>query len=196
METFRKPDLNQPRYRAETKQVDGKDFYKALCKKIPGATALEHAKIRDIIKDFNELITKHVIESREGIELPESLGYMFVASCKPKNGPGIDYYKSKIYGVKVSHKNWDTDGSTGKMVYTNYNAKYKFKDSSIWTFKPARKFKRTLSKYYIDNWKMYIELNSRDKASAIIDRMMRRQERAKDYVKKNIETYNEFDLND
>jgi hypothetical protein len=43
---------------------------------------------------------------------------------------------------------------------------------------------------------MYIELNSRDKASAIIDRMMRRQERAKDYVKKNIETYNEFDLND
>jgi hypothetical protein len=25
---------------------------------------------------------------------------------------------------------------------------------------------------------------------------MRRQERAKDYVKKNIETYNEFDLND
>lgn len=196
MEPFRKPDLNQPRYRAEAKQVDGKDFYTALCKKVPKADTLGHAEIRDIIKQFNEELTTYIMENREGIELPESLGYMFIASCKLKNGMGIDYHKSKLYGVKVSYKNWDTDGSTGKIIYTNYSAKYRFKDSAIWGFKPARKFKRAVSKHYTENWKMYIEINRNEKVSAFIDRMVKNKDRYQELVKKSIETYNEFDLND
>ena len=50
METFRQPDLSQPRYRVESIQVDNKPFYKALCKKVPGAKALGLSKTKKVIK--------------------------------------------------------------------------------------------------------------------------------------------------
>lgn len=195
METFRKPDLNQPRYRVEAKQADSVNFYKALCKKVPGATALGINKTRAIIKEFNELIAQYIMENREGVELPESLGYMFVATCKSKPKDNIDYHKSKLYGVKVSHKNWETDGALGKIVYTNYNSKYKFKDSSMWGFKPARKFKRAVSKYYIENWKMYMELNRNEKVSALIQQMVKTRDARIKFAVDAMKTYNEFDFN-
>jgi hypothetical protein len=135
------------------------------------------------------------MENREGVELPESLGYMFIATCKSKPKDNIDYHKSRLHGVKVSHKNWETDGALGKIVYTNYNAKYKFKDSSIWGFKPARKFKRTVSKYYIENWKMYIELNKNEKVSALIQKMVKTRDARIKFAVDAMKTYNEFDFN-
>lgn len=196
METFRQPDLSQPRYRVESVQVDNKHFYKALCKKVPEAKALGLSKIKKVINEFNELIAQYIMENREGVELPESLGYMFIATCKAKPSENIDYHKSKLYGVKVTHKNWDTDGALGKIVYTNYNAKYKFKDSAMWGFKPARKFKRAVSKHYIENWKMYIELNRNEKISALIQRMVITKDRQREYAINTLKSYNEFDLND
>lgn len=195
METFRKPDLNQPRYRVETRQIDTVDFYKKLCEKVPKATALGISETRAIIKEFNELIAQYIMENREGVELPESLGYMFVATCKSKPKDNIDFHKSKLYGVKVSHKNWETDGALGKIVYTNYNSKYKFVDSAMWSFKPARKFKRAVSKYYTENWKMYMELNKNEKVSALIQRMVKDRDSRTEYVKEVLKNYNEFDFN-
>jgi len=183
METFSKVDLSLPRYRAERKEIDNIDFFKALCKKVPKANELGHANVRDLIKEFNETITEAVVENRDGVELLEGIGY-------------LDYAKSKKYGVKVLHKNWETDGKVGKIAYTNCKARYKIADHQVWAFKPCRKFKQIVSKAYLENWTKYIELNINEKVSALIERQVKTKERSKMFASKKLEGYNEFDLND
>ena len=36
-----------------------------------------------VIKSFNGKVWEGVIDNRNGIELPESLGYLFIGSCPP-----------------------------------------------------------------------------------------------------------------
>jgi nucleoid DNA-binding protein len=196
MEPFRIPDLSQPRYRVAAREIDGSDFYKSLCEKVPKAKALGHSNIKALIKEFNESITQYIMDNREGVELFESLGFIFIASCKTKNGNNIDFAKSKKYGVKVTHKNYETDGKLGKIFYTSYNAKYKMKDNNIWVFKPSRKFKRTVAKIYPEQCGMYMELTRNEKVSAMIEMMVKKFDKGKAFAIKKIEDYNEFDLND
>jgi nucleoid DNA-binding protein len=196
METFNKVDLSLPRYRAERHEIDDIKFFKALCKKIPRVEELGHSNVRNLIKEFNETIAEAVVENRDGVELLEGIGYLFVLSCKVKNKENVDYAKSKKYGVKVLHKNWDTDGKVGKIAYTNCRARYKIADHQVWTFKPCRKFKQTVSKAFLENWTKYIEPGINEKISALIDRQIRTKDVGKMLAKKGLEDYNEFDLND
>lgn len=196
METFSKVDLSLPRYRAERKEIDNVDFFKALCKKVPKANELGHVNVRNLIKEFNETIAEAVVENRDGVELLEGIGYLFVLSCKVKNKENVDYAKSKKYGIKVLHKNWETDGKVGKIAYTNCKARYKIADHQVWAFKPCRKFKKIVSKAFLENWTKYIELNINEKVSALIERQVKTKERSKMFASKKLEGYNEFDLND
>lgn len=196
METFEKVDLSLPRYRPETKEMDDVKFFKALCKKVPKAKELGHSKIKMLIKSFNESIIDVVIDNREGVELLEGIGYVFILSCNIRHKQNIDYAKSKKYGVKVLHKNWETDGKVGKIAYTNCKVKYKIKDSKVWMFKPCRKFKRAVSKAYVEDWTKYIQLNRNEKVSALIDKQVRAKEYGKMINTAKLKLYNEFDLND
>ena len=196
METFNNVDLSLPRYRAERKEIDDIKFFKALCKKIPNAEKMGHSNVRSLIKEFNETIADVVVENRDGIELLEGIGYLFVLSCKVKYKENVDYAKSKKYGIKVLHKNWETDGRVGKIAYTNCKARYKIADHQVWAFKPCRKFKKIVSKAFLENWTKYIQLNVNEKVSALIDRQIRTKELSKMITSKKLEGYNEFDLND
>lgn len=196
METFEKVDLSLPRYRAKTQEMDNIKFFKALCKKVPKAKELGHSKVKKLIKEFNESIADVVIENRDGVELLEGIGYIFILSCKVKGKENVDYAKSKKYGVKVLHKNWETDGKVGKIAYTNCKVKYKIKDSKVWMFKPCRKFKKAVSKAYLEDWTKYIELNRNEKVSALIDKQVKRKDYGKMINAVKLKTYNEFDLND
>ena len=82
METFEKVDLSLPRYRAKSHEVDDVNFFKALCKKVPKAKELGHSKVKKLIQAFNESITDVVIDNREGVELLEGIGYIFIIICK------------------------------------------------------------------------------------------------------------------
>lgn len=196
METFEKVDLSLPRYRAKSHEVDGKDFFKALCKKMPKAKELGHSKVKKLIKAFNESITDVVIENRDGVELLEGIGYIFILSCNIKVKENVDYAKSKKYGVKVLHKNWETEGKVGKIAYTNCKVKYKIKDSNVWLFRPCRRFKKAVSKAYVEDWTKYIELARNEKVSALIDRQVKQKEYGRKLTSQKLEGYNEFDLND
>lgn len=196
METFNNVDLSLPRYRAKGKEIDDNDFFNALCKKIPQAKELGHGNIKSLIKSFNESISDVVINNREGVELLEGIGYVFILSCKIKHKENVDYAKSKKYGVKVLHKNWETDGKVGKIAYTNCKVKYKIKDSNVWLFRPCRKFKKVVSKAYLEDWTKYIELGINEKVSALIDKYVRDKEYGKKINVVKLQTYNEFDLND
>jgi hypothetical protein len=194
MESFRKPDLAAPRFRREDLEIDNKEFYENLCKKYPNVAALGRQKVMKYIREFNELSAQAVIDNRDGLELLESLGNIFIGSCRAKEKDNVDYAKSKQYGVKVLHKNWDTEGKIGKIMYSNYGAKYRLKSSAIWVFKPCRHFSRDASKAFKANWQNYIVITKNDKVSALITSSVKAKDRNKQRVDKAFKTYNEFDF--
>lgn len=168
MENFRKPDLNKPRFRTPRKNVHDKEFIKSVYQKIPSLKRFNKAQIIDIIRKFNkEKVVAEVIDTREGVDLYQGIGRLFVGSCEITKKDNIDYGKSIKYGVKVRHKNWNTDGQLGKIFYTNVNVKYRIEDSTLWIFKPAREFKRLVAKIFPENWKMYVEINGKSYVSSL-----------------------------
>ena len=58
----------------------------------------------------------------------------------------------------IENKNWDTDGNIGKIFYTNYSPKYKFKTRELWQFNAIRQFKRSVASIYPKQWRNYISV--------------------------------------
>ena len=192
---FRKPDLNAPRYRPKVFNVLNKDLFKNFKEKYPQYKDLTYNVFKKIISEANEKIRTSIIEYRDGVELPESLGYIFIGSCSmlKKDRENINYGKSIKAGAKITNINWDSDGLLGKIFYTNYAVKYKVQDRQIWNFIPCRNFKRHVARTYPENWPKYVKIANTLKVSKLYYALT-----VKSYQeqidKNNIEFYNEFDI--
>jgi len=152
---FRKPDLNAPRYREKRLGLLNIEVIRKFKDKYPHYENIDNDKLKDIIKLYNNRLWKGVIENRDGVELPDSLGYLFIGTCSPSKTVNTNYALSKEYGKVLQNKNWETDGNIGKIFYTNWSTKYRFKNREFWRFKACRKFKRSVAKAYPDNWNKY-----------------------------------------
>jgi len=184
---FKKPDLNAPRYREKIKTLLNIDTYKRFKKKYPMYANVENSTLRKIIKMFNRKIWNGIIENRDGVELPNSLGYIFIGSCKPAKKVNVDYSKSKKYGKVLQNHNWETDGNIAKIFYTNYSTKYKFRNRDLWRFQAHRDFKRSVAKVYPDNWNKYMFMNDKQKISHLY---YRQDDKCQEFFK----NYNEFEF--
>lgn len=189
---YKKPDLNAPRYRPKKLNLTNIDFYNQFVKDNPKYSSLSHNDFKKIISTFNGRIWEKVIEERDGVELPEQLGYVFIGTC-PRKKSNVDFDKSARYGVKLQNQNWESDNYTAKIFYTNFETKYKFKHNDLWGFVGIRDFKRNVGKTYPKEWKKYLMVDNMTK----ISRLFRKQQ-FKDL--KNIEAsilledYDEFNL--
>ena len=153
---FKAPDLNAPRYRMESYNPLDRAFFRALRLAHPQFKDYTDTVIRRIIKTTNEAIVEKIIDSRDGVELPEFLGYMFIGTCNRKGGVNYDYKRSAEYGQLVQHRNFESDNYLEKIFYTNYETKYRFKFHELWSFSACRNFTRQASAAYIKDWKKYI----------------------------------------
>lgn len=158
---FREPDLNAPRFRPKAAEILNIEFYKAFRKEHPKYAYLKDAEIREIIYRVNGKIWETAIEYRDGVELPEQLGYIFIASFPhSKRSNNINYKLSKKIQYEVKHRNWESDQYLAKIVYTNHGSKYRFKYSNLWGFDPVRQFSRTVAKVYPEEFKKYVILDN------------------------------------
>ena len=194
MSNFRKPDLNAPRYRPECHQIATPKFFEKFKDKYPQYKGLKNTDLKKTIDKCNQKLWETCLDNRDGIELPESLGNILIASCNAsKSKRNIDFGKSLKYGTKVMNQNLGADGLLCKIFYTNKQSKYKVIDRQLWQFIACRTFKRTASKVYSENWPMYIKLENSVKISK-----MYKDIRAKNFAIKSInnalEDYNEFDI--
>jgi len=193
MREFRKPDLSAPRYRVKKKNIITDDYMEEFCSRHPELSKYQKKDIKDIVRKFNGFLWEAIIDSRDGVELPEGLGYVFIGACPYVKKDNIDYGKSIKYGMAVTHKNYDTDGYLGKIFYSNYSAKYKLRDRSIWAFNGARYFKRAVTKSFKEDWRKYLVIDNTTKVSKMYKKM-----RQKDYFdtirEKQFNEYNEFDI--
>lgn len=183
---FKKPDLNAPRYRSKTLGLLNKKFLLEFKEKRPLYENIDNEKLKKIIMLYNTALWNGVINFRDGVELPESLGYIFIGTCPPSKTINIDYSLSKEYGKVIQNKNWDTDGNIGKIFYTNWSTKYRFKNRNLWSFVAGRDFKRTVGKEYPKEWSKYIKMKNKFRVAHLYDLQS-------DTTNQDLSTYNEFE---
>ena len=59
-----------------------KQTIKEFKEKKPLYSDIDNVKLKKIIKLYNIKSLEAVIENRDGVELPDSLGYLFIGTCK------------------------------------------------------------------------------------------------------------------
>ena len=94
---FKKPNLNAPRYREKVFSILNIETLKEFKEKYPAYKNIDNDKLKNIIKFFNEKIWQEVIQNRDGVELPYSLGYLFIGTCPAAKSVNTDYALSKKY---------------------------------------------------------------------------------------------------
>lgn len=190
---YKKPDLNAPRFRPKKLNFTNLEFYNRFLEENPKYANITLDDFKNIIKVFNGLIWEKVLQERDGIQLPEQLGYLFIGSCPKKKGDNVDYKKSEHYGVKIQNQNWESDQFTAKIFYTNFETKYRFKNHDLWGFKGVRDFKRSVAKVYPLEWKKYIQVDNMLKISRLF-RIEKDKHSQKDITDELLKTYDEFNL--
>jgi hypothetical protein len=193
MREFKMPDLKAPRFRPQVHNILNKKFFDSFRKKYPKYKEMKDSELRKIIKYFNNQVYQTAIDNRDGIQLPESIGWIFIGTCQQSKKENIDYSKSNKYGMTVTNKNWETDGKLAKIFYTNFALKHKMKNREYWGFVACREFKRAVSKSYPENWPTYIVVDPTQKI-----KLNYQKAHYKDLFKKReqeaLKDYNEFDL--
>jgi hypothetical protein len=169
------------------------EFYKGFQEKYPKYDKVMLSDIKKIVKKFNETLWETVIETRDGVQLPEGIGFIFIGTCMPAIEENIDYGKSKKYGFRVTNKNWETDGKLAKIFYSSYANKYKFAFRECWKFIACRNFKRKVAKVFPENWTMYVQIDRDRKMKSLYAATVFKNYKNK-LLKKQLEDYNEFDI--
>ncbi len=189
---YKKPDLNAPRYRPKKLNLTNVNFYDKFIQEHPKYSGLTIEQFKEIISLFNGKIWETVVNERDGVQLPEQLGYIFIGSC-PRKKSNVDFDKSKKYGVILQNQNWESDQYTAKIFYTNYETKYRFKNHELWGFKGVRDFTRMVGKTYPTEWKKYIQMDNLVKASRLF-RKHKSENKKKVEVQDLLKDYDEFNL--
>ncbi len=193
MKEFNQPNLNAPRFRPKKCNILNTKLYNKFIEKNPKYKHITIEQFKEVIKKYNGSIWNEVIENRDGVELPEQLGNIFIGTCYRKKSDNVDYKKSVFYGKKIQSRNWESDEFVAKIFYTNYENKYKFKFHEFWGFTGVRDFKRTVAHTYPTEWKKYRVVDNMQKVSKLFRRHTYRQY-MESKTTKQLEHYNEFDL--
>jgi hypothetical protein len=191
---YKKPDLNAPRYREKVFSVLNSKLLEEFKEKYPRYKDVELLHFKEIVKQFNETVWEEVIDNRDGVELPDGIGFIFIASTPAsKHKNNINFKQSAELGVTVHNKNWETDNRLAKIMYSNYHAKYRFAFRELWGFQAVRQFKRTVAQTFPENYMRYVQLTGTTRVSDIFSKVVDRKIETRNY-NNSIDEYNEFEL--
>lgn len=194
LKDYKSPDIKAPRYRPGANRILDQKMYRAFIKKHPEHKHITYKKFRSIIKTGGTTIWNNVIDCRDGVDLPQSLGCLFIATCKQKKNPDIDWALSSKYAKQLRNRSFESDNHLAKIFYTTFANKYKFKNREIWTFVGVRQFKRGVAATYPTLWKKYIVIEPFTRISEIFKGHMIRDWRIKQLATTDLSTYDEFNL--
>lgn len=158
MRDYTKADVTAPRHRAKRLNT-GKEVFLSKVLEHPDCLVKDMKKIKQIINAAGKAICDTIVNTRDGIELPEQLGYMFLGTCQPKIRKNVDFATSSAYLKIIEHRNWESDSYLAKIFYTNYETKYKFKYNDLWGLKACRNLTHKVGQEYPKKWKMYIQVD-------------------------------------
>ena len=151
-------------------------------------------KIKDfstIIKEFHKDLIKAVVTTRQGVELPLRMGKLMVISYRSNRSyPNFRMYRT---GVITNYSNNHTDGLKCKLMYTNYERRYRVKDKYLWEFVPEAGFKKEISKAFVQNYNMYV--NNPIRSISTLGSEYKLKDEIEARIAKFLLTYDEFAMN-
>lgn len=197
MEAFRTPNVKGLRFKPNYHDCLTKDTYKKFLEKYPEYGNVTFEQFKSVIKGFNKSLWQTALNERDGIELPQSMGAICIVSCEPTTRENVDFRKSAELGVKVYHRNMNSDGKVAKVFYTNHPSKYNFANKYLWAFKAGRSFARTITKEYPDKWHIFI-MKEKFKKGEVFRETVKSNKR-KNFIEEQrsqsaTEDYNEFNM--
>lgn len=166
MREAKKPDLNAPRYHATKTHICSRDLYRHFRRKFPQYKDYSDTTLRQILTTLHGKLRKEVLDSRDGVELFEKLGYIFLGTCPSPKKNNTNQFLSVELGKQVKHRNFESDNFLAKIFYTNFG-KYQFHNREIWKFTATREFKRSVPEVYREHWKRYLQVDSFTRVSRI-----------------------------
>lgn len=167
MREAKKPDLTAPRFRSTRTHIVVQTFYDKFRRRYPQYKDLPDSKLRKILKGLHQMFQQEAIDNRDGVELPEGLGFIFIGTCpSPTRKNNINYILSVDIGKQVRHRNFESDNFLAKIFYTNFG-KYKFQNREVWSFVATKEFKHGVSQAYPENWKKYLQVDNFTRVSRI-----------------------------
>lgn len=190
---YNKPDLNAPRYRPTKLNLTNQEFLNRFVNDHPRFSHISLNQFKQVIATFNGLIWKNVIAQRDGVELPEQLGYLFIGTCPRRKKESVNYKLSEQYGYRVQNQNWESDNYMAKIFYTNFETKYRFRNHDLWGFTAIRDFKRGVAHTYPKEWKKYLVIDNMTVVSKLFRKQKYKQEKI-DETKIRLDNYDEFNL--
>jgi len=193
MKQFKKPDVKAPRFRPDVHNVLNKEFFEKFKEKHPKYKDVDNTLLKSIAKNFNRNVFQSVIDKRDGVQLPETIGWLFIGTCQESKKQNVDFAKSNKYGITVTNRNWETDGKLAKIFFTSHAPKHKMKNREFWSFVACREFKRAVAKSYPENWNMYVAVDATTKLRLTYQKTVLKEMILKKQ-KKSLETYNDFEL--
>jgi len=195
---MRAPDLNAPRFRYKFTDILTVDMVKAFKKKYPQYANYKDMDLLRALSLQHQLMAREVRDSRDGIELPSNLGFLFIGMVKPagkKKRQNIAWAKSIKLGIKVLHKNWETDNRIGKIFYCSYVGQNRFENRQLWAFNACRPFKRSTSEAILKNWSNYSAIDPHHYIWKLFEKNKLKDKYDK-RTSRQLEEYNEFELED
>jgi len=193
MKEFNNPDVKGARFRPDVFNVFNPKLVKEFKKRYPKYKDLDYKLLKEVMRKFNNAVFQGVIDTRDGIQLPEQLGWLFIGTCQQSKKTNVDFAKSKKYGVTITNKNWETDGKLAKIFFTNYAPKHRMRNREYWGFTACRDFKRTVAKTYPEIWNTYIVVDATQRLKLAYSKAVYKEIKLKETTKA-LENYNEFDL--
>jgi hypothetical protein len=190
---FKQPDLNAPRFRPKRSNGLKRALHNAFLEKYPEYADVDHATFKKIIRTFNKKLYEGIIDNRDGVELPDGLGYLFMGTCPTAKTQPVDVMKSKELGFAVKHRNWESDNHLMKIFYTNNTTKYPLQNRQVWAFKAVKHFRKAASDAYKENWNKYIVVDPTKKISTLFTKI-RKRDFIREDVKNIPDDYNEFKM--
>lgn len=144
-----------PRVSVEYRST-GKDVFERFKQKHPTIN-ITYTQWASVIYEFNYSFRDYLLETGRKEKFPYGFGWWAITKWRPKkrvdvNGQEIinlpvNWKKTKEYGKKIYHMNYNTEGFKFKWQWFYKSAR--FYKSSIWMFKPSRVTSRLL-KHYLD----------------------------------------------
>lgn len=157
-------DPTAPRYRPGYTTVANKKFFRQFFKENPEFVQFRKQftdkELKGIIKHFNENLTAAAIDNRDGVLLPEQLGWLYLATI-PNPKRRVNDKLSNELGYDVNFTNNHSDGKLLKIVHVCAHRSFNFENKGLWRFKASQNFMERASKEFSKKYMIYFPLEDR-----------------------------------
>ena len=166
-----------------------REFTTQLQEKYPQLKKYSIGQLKKMIREFNRGLGDYIIENRDGIELPNFIGQLFIGSCKQVKPVPEHIIENSSKPLKIRN----VDSHFPFCFYMTRNYASRFAMGKFWWFEANRELKERISENFSKNWKNYIDMASTYPVSANYLNDLKRT-RAKNFNRYNDFHYREFDL--